>query len=81
MTRSAADVDDAAAVDRLATGKRLFIAHHHCAAEQPIDDAFERAVIVAVDRIEIDGVVVKKLGRATVHGMVPAGMYFSNDET
>ena len=74
MARPAADIDHAAAGDRLAAGNRLLITHQHGVTEQPVGDAFQRLVVVAVDRIEIDRITVEKLRRAVVHCTVLCDM-------
>ena len=74
VARPAADIDHAAAGGRLAAGDRLLITHQHGMTKQPVGDAFQRPVVVAVDRIEIDRITVEKLRRAVVHCTVLCDM-------
>jgi hypothetical protein len=81
VVAGAADVDDAAAFDGVTARQRFFVADEHCAAKQPIGNAVERPVVIAVDGIEIDRIAIEELRRTLAHCITLCERYWSNEVT
>ena len=74
VTRPASDVEYTLAFDRIAALNRLLEAQPHALAEETIDDAINRPILIAVDCVEVVGVLVEEGLRAIRrHEYLPVG--------
>ena len=74
MARAASDVEYTLALDWIAARYRLLEAQPHALAEETIDDAVERPILIAVDGVEVVGVLVEEgLSAIKRHEYLPVG--------
>ena len=68
VPRPAAYVEDALALHRLAAFNGLLVAQAHALAEELVDEAVEDSVLVAVDGVEVVGILMEeRLGTVRRH--------------
>ena len=74
MARSAAHVEYALALYRFAALDGFLITQAHALAEEAIDNAIDDTILVAINRVEVVGVLVKEsLGTIRRHENLPIG--------